>query len=355
MGKYWYLYLPCVIILMCPVLYHLFKIPAEKKKEKLRGYFKTDDKFDRMIDSKSVEKVEDYIQELESAYDEAEPYMTDSVRYIGRSNINDLNDHLKDIEEEKWEKKAGPHLQEFIDCFTTVMDGELNNFKDVELLLKVKNRCIREWQAYYAVDLSDYRNTIYPKRYMREVMESLEIYDPCVESHETLERKLNNAIQTARPEYKRKMKLYRDIIDYVRQEKSVSRGALLKHEFEGFVPEEVRACYRALLRENRLVEIKIGSKVFVSLTDSEAAKRVSAPVIKTVQKKDLPEWDVIDYLQKKGLTYVDKREQGGALWVVGGHELNEFMSELQEQGFRFCYKEQGGKASKGASAWYMTK
>lgn len=62
--------------------------------------------------------------------------------------------------------------------------------------------------------------------------------------------------------------------------------------------------------------------------------------------------DVIDYLVGHGLEVVDKRTRGGALWVVGGKELNKLMKEVHHKGYSFNYVEKGGKATKLRSAWF---
>ena len=51
------------------------------------------------------------------------------------------------------------------------------------------------------------------------------------------------------------------------------RTKLFSAVFNGFTQEEVKICYRALLKNNRLVEIKLGNRIFVTLSDKEHAKR----------------------------------------------------------------------------------
>jgi len=63
-------------------------------------------------------------------------------------------------------------------------------------------------------------------------------------------------------------------------------------------------------------------------------------------------FDVIEYLVAQGLEVADKRTNGGALWVVGGTELNNLMNEVHKKGYRFSYTEKGGKATKHRSAWF---
>ena len=54
-------------------------------------------------------------------------------------------------------------------------------------------------------------------------------------------------------------------------------------------------------------------------------------------------------------SFIDNREFGGNLWVIGGHELDAMMREMQSRGYHFYFKAEGGKATKGEPAWFMIK
>jgi DNA helicase-2/ATP-dependent DNA helicase PcrA len=58
------------------------------------------------------------------------------------------------------------------------------------------------------------------------------------------------------------------------------------------------------------------------------------------------------FLTDKGLNFVDKRPQGGALWLIGGKELSPVIEELKAKGFQFSYTHKGGHASNYEPAWY---
>ena len=63
-------------------------------------------------------------------------------------------------------------------------------------------------------------------------------------------------------------------------------------------------------------------------------------------------FDLMGYLQEKGVEVVDKRASGGALWVVGGEELTPLMEELKSRGITFSLAPQGGRASRHRPAWF---
>lgn len=58
-------------------------------------------------------------------------------------------------------------------------------------------------------------------------------------------------------------------------------------------------------------------------------------------------------LQQEGLSYVDKRPQGGAIWVAGRLELELLMDELASLGAPFNYSIGGGKAIGYKPGWWM--
>lgn len=70
-------------------------------------------------------------------------------------------------------------------------------------------------------------------------------------------------------------------------------------------------------------------------------------------KSDQSDDELFCYLAEKGLEYIDKREKGGALWIVGGHELDEVMLACAELGYKFFYSEKGGRITKNLPGWYL--
>lgn len=62
---------------------------------------------------------------------------------------------------------------------------------------------------------------------------------------------------------------------------------------------------------------------------------------------------VVELLKAEGITFTDKREKGGALWITGGHELDPIMMKMRSEGYKFFYSEKGGKQTKGQPGWYL--
>ena len=44
--------------------------------------------------------------------------------------------------------------------------------------------------------------------------------------------------------------------------------------------------------------------------------------------------DILTFLKNRNVHYVDKRSNGGALWIIGGHELDSLVAETKNMGIR---------------------
>ncbi len=71
-----------------------------------------------------------------------------------------------------------------------------------------------------------------------------------------------------------------------------------------------------------------------------------------IEKAENDDW-LIPAIEDAGLEYIDKRDSGGNLWIMGDRKIVMAVSELNKQGASFKYRESGGKATKGRSAWWM--
>lgn len=327
-------------------------------RQQVMNYMGSSDKLINATDSRSIKKVRESIASLDYEYSKVKDLAGQSGNYLYTEDRTFLTEHLHDLEEEKWEKRADKYLQEFSDCYLTIVGGEFENFKDVDALFKMKKRCISLWQKYYAIDLSEYETTIYPKRYLRDWMG--EDYDPCMESHEALEKKLNDCVDKMRPEYKRKNALYGIIVTRVASIGSIARSELLKQRFDGYVPEEVKCCYNALIKENRLVEVKLGGRYFVSLSDKELSKqqgkgtkaiaRETKGVDQMIPKSDKLVHDaVIRHLMDEGAEYIDMTHKGGGLYFFS----ESIAEDLKDKGYNIGYAENGSRSTSGRPAWYL--
>lgn len=88
--------------------------------------------------------------------------------------------------------------------------------------------------------------------------------------------------------------------------------------------------------------------------EKDAKNLVYHTTYKQTENVDIDDKDIISVLNKEGISYIDKREQGGALWIIGDHELDKLMAELKERGFRFSFCEKGSKTTGRQPAWYYS-
>lgn len=72
------------------------------------------------------------------------------------------------------------------------------------------------------------------------------------------------------------------------------------------------------------------------------------------QQEEKQEIEIADYLIDKSLSIVDKRDNGGALWVFGGWELKDILFALKGQGFYFRFARNGSQSTKRKPAWFLT-
>lgn len=65
-------------------------------------------------------------------------------------------------------------------------------------------------------------------------------------------------------------------------------------------------------------------------------------------------FDLLEYLERNNLSLIDKRDKGGALWVVGDKKLSPHLNECKKNGIEFIYLPGGSQASRKKPAWYTT-
>lgn len=62
---------------------------------------------------------------------------------------------------------------------------------------------------------------------------------------------------------------------------------------------------------------------------------------------------LVTFLEKKGLEVIDKREKGGALWVIGGKELDSVIKESRKSfGALWTFSQNGGRATENRTSWF---
>ena len=92
-------------------------------------------------------------------------------------------------------------------------------------------------------------------------------------------------------------------------------------------------------------------KVSISYIEKSEVPKANA-AIEADEEADAVYADEFEVLENAGIEYVDKRPMGGALWVIGGKELENTVQGMSEFGLNFTFKSTGGKATGGRPAWW---
>src|SRR5699024_1679092 len=82
------------------------------------------------------------------------------------------------------------------------------------------------------------------------------------------------------------------------------------------------------------------------------ADRKSVVAVKEISPEKEVQSELLEYLDKYGLEYIDHRAKGGSLWVIGDRRIEPYLKPLKEEGILFRFKAVGGRASKGRPAWF---
>lgn len=107
---------------------------------------------------------------------------------------------------------------------------------------------------------------------------------------------------------------------------------------------------------------RISTSEFLDICDKYSLSPIEVDFLSTkilennLFRKEIPlvktEDDLIEALKSLNIPYIDNRSKKGVLWVLGGIEIQSIINQLSSMGYVFHFKECGGKATKGQSAWW---
>ena len=146
---------------------------------------------------------------------------------------------------------------------------------------------------------------------------------------------------------------------------SISNPVLSKTETEGkrthaarntssrTVPTQKRVSHRT---PKRRAARGVAKKQTTSRTSHAQPSRYTASQPRTQREKPLsdyhgPQWE-IQYLNDNGIECIDKRDGGGALWVIGDYSIAVEIGTLRSCGINLRYKREGASVTGGKPAWW---
>lgn len=239
-------------------------------------YEKDEKKVLHAMDSTSISTIESTITDLEQSRSE----VFQNARAIYDDDLSMLRERLEEIREEEWEKRAETCLGILSDNYESIIGRGMENFRDVEQLFQAEILCLRNWKRYNKIDPQAFNLSINHNQYMREWFG--EVYDSCMDTYEQLQHKLSEYTDPMKPVLYRKKKLFKILGNYIESLESIKRIDFFKTDFAGYSEQEVKICYRAMIKKNIIVETKKGNRVYISLSDNELERRG-----KTVQYQNL--------------------------------------------------------------------
>lgn len=328
----------------------------------------------------NLKTAKECLYELTSSYERIKQYANANDRSCYEDDIEDVRLNAEGLAEEKWRKKADTFLFEIEKAYEAI---SCYDFQTIETAYKSKNILLKaydnlfDWTRKCYEENKDIWKTINIWNDAKEKVKwLLEQYDHHVvwnnnnlSVRQQIIAELDKRIEVIRPEYQRKMQLRSLIVQKIANQGAMQRSHLLKAVFDGFVLEEVKACYRGLVKEHTVIEYKQGSVYFVVLSDAAAKKH---PPQKTNQdppkekarpaetnvtpkeskasdsKGNLSYKELIHRFNQDGIEYVDKTINGGSLYFFTEDAAN-LATEL---GYKVAYAPNGTKGTGHRPAWY---
>lgn len=103
------------------------------------------------------------------------------------------------------------------------------------------------------------------------------------------------------------------------------------------------------LKNNELSKVSKTSGYTKKPIHEEKPTQYRLPGLDDSDQNDI---DIITLLNQLGVSFIDRRDNNGALWILGGMELKDVVERCKKIGVKFSYKEDGGRATKGKAGWW---
>ena len=382
-------FLICFIIFDIAWMIFVFIRNAKKRDihQKENAYYDINQKqYYRGVDARTIETAKDALYQLESGYQAIKEHVTPVSASCYEADIREVRSNIDGLVLEKWQNKADKILAEFIRLYLLITNP---SFADIEQAHRSKNKCLSRYDAYWEwtrkiheenVSCLDCLNIwVEAKSYFKfqfEGMTESGDHEMLVwgesgsfSTRQRIEKRLDDCIYAMQPEYKRKIRLRDLILSHIREQETVQRSVLLRMDYTGFIEGEIRTCYNSLLKERLIIEVKQGSRYFVSLTE-----RGNKPVIRAKPPPAEPSDDdeqlvaeakeetamidsreklmhdaIVNHFADEGIEYIDKTEKGGGLYFFD----EQAAKELQNKGYAVRFAENGTKGTNHRAAWYI--
>lgn len=103
---------------------------------------------------------------------------------------------------------------------------------------------------------------------------------------------------------------------------------------------------------DKRVEFDSSPKINIGVLESDSSIQVKEIIEKKDKIESTESDELLTYLASHDLEFIDHRNKGGSLWVIGDRRIEAYLKSLEEEGIYFRFKPVGGKASKHKPAWF---
>lgn len=274
------------IIAALNILYLFTSRSKRKNRKEIYEHYELSNKLSaKGTYTSNLSVAKDCYERLQSSYSGIKSSVSGVSRDCFEEDIAYIRDNMETIIEGKWDTKARKYLNTISELYWLIRDSD---FETIDTACKSKKKFFDTYDKYWAWTDEchqelDHWSSINlwdtAKKDMQSTLDGSGITfwnDPGFGRYsvrQQLDKQLTEKIETMRPEYRRKMKLYDLLVNYVYDNPGVARSALLKIALDGYSSQEIAACYRSLISKQRLIAVKIGNRYFVSLTDKETEKQ----------------------------------------------------------------------------------
>ena len=109
--------------------------------------------------------------------------------------------------------------------------------------------------------------------------------------------------------------------------------------------------------ERKMTKAAVLDPVLRTMDNTSDNSKIEKPTVITKSRQQTAACqvgtdDITRFLKSVNVSYVDKRANGGSLWIIGGKELAGIVSKAEKMGYIFRFKKMGGKATKNQPAWW---
>ena len=138
----------------------------------------------------------------------------------------------------------------------------------------------------------------------------------------------------------------------VRMEADIGQAESVVLENKPKPPEvEIATAKKSTTRETADISSAAKPKNIFSLKSKNEVQGETVQLV--IPGMEAQSEDILTFLKNRNVTYIDKRSNGGALWIIGGHELDSIVTEAKNMDIVFRFKAGGGNATKGKNDWWF--